>query len=145
MSELTLEAQSCGSHGSVILLANGDGEVARGLSNALQAAGHRVLSAANGREAQSLLSHMQEGIDLLVTDADLPGLSGLDLAADSTRTCASRPVLLISGRPVPPEAELSAWDYLPKPVDPREFIEVVESILARPSTQTARKIRQASG
>ena len=119
----------------LILLADGDGKVARALSSALEAAGYKVLTAGNGREAHSLLSHMQEGIDLLVTDIDLPGMSGVELAVNSTRCRAACPVLLISAQPAPPEAQLGGWDYLCKPFDGREFVEVVDAILRRPNTQ----------
>ena len=55
--------------------------------------GHAVVEAANATEALGLL----DGIDLLLTDIGLPGISGSDLAAEAARRHPGLPIIFISG------------------------------------------------
>ena len=59
--------------------------------------GYNVLAAANGREALQLVQPDMR-IDLLVTDLDMPGLSGRELATE----LGHLPVLYMSGHPQGP-------------------------------------------
>ena len=131
MPDIALENPRHPDASSVILLVDGDSGSTGECGPALEAAGYKVLTAANEREALSLLSHLGDGVDLLVADNDLPGTSGTDLAAESTRSCPARPVLLISSAPAPPQADRLAWDYVAKPVNPRRLVEAVGAIFAR--------------
>jgi DNA-binding response OmpR family regulator len=113
-----------------ILLVDDEAMVVRLLSISLRAAGYKVVPAANGNDALAALSKSPEPIHLLVTDINLPGMSGIELASRAGHN-ASLPVLLISGLPLPPEGKSPGWHYLPKPFAPAQFVGTVKSILAK--------------
>jgi CheY-like chemotaxis protein len=63
----------------------------------LSEAGHRVLSAGNGRAALRMVESHPNRIDLLVTDVVMPEMSGPELATQVARLRPSLIVLYISG------------------------------------------------
>jgi CheY-like chemotaxis protein len=79
-----------------ILLADDDAAARELVGRALSADGHRVETVQDGHEALEKLDTL-DAIDALVTDVQMPGLDGIELAA---RVIAQRPgvrVLLLSG------------------------------------------------
>ena len=67
-----------------ILVVDDDNSIAAMLEHLLAADGHRVSVARDGREALALVAPI--GPDLILTDLDMPHLSGNELAADQGRT-----------------------------------------------------------
>jgi CheY-like chemotaxis protein len=61
----------------------------------LQCSGYEVTAAADGEEAFGLLAHAD--FDLLLTDHNMPRLTGLDLIARLRATGCHVPVVLTSG------------------------------------------------
>lgn len=55
------------------------------------------MAAPNGREALALCRQHQKGIDLLVADVSMPGMGGMELAAEFALEHPTVPVLFISG------------------------------------------------
>lgn len=96
-----------------------------------------VIEAASGEEALDLLR--QAPVDLIVTDKNLPGLSGLELAQQARRLHSNSRVILMTGYPslvtTQQALELGVVDYLLKPFDDiREVRNLLRSTLAaRPS------------
>jgi CheY-like chemotaxis protein len=86
--------------GSRTVLVVDDDEVIRGLVRAaLRSGGYEVLLAADGSEALRVLYGESSTPALLLTDIEMPGMGGIELAA---RVTAERPdmrVLLMTGRP----------------------------------------------
>jgi len=82
--------------------------------------GHEAVAAESGEEAMRLVSG---GVDLVLTDAMLPGMSGFDLvrAMRAEAGLSNIPVILVSGMPLAEgrAAALScgADDFLQKPVE----------------------------
>ena len=74
-----------------MVVVDDDPQVVHIVGAILRAAGFRVTEAHSGAEA---LAAVERGCDILVSDVQMPGLSGLDLA--ERVTC---PVLLITGNP----------------------------------------------
>jgi DNA-binding NtrC family response regulator len=78
-----------------------------------------VLQAATAEQALELLR--QGPVDVLVTDKNMPGLSGLELAAQARKQWPGLRVMLMTGYPSVETArqalELGARDYLLKPFD----------------------------
>ncbi len=96
-------------------------------------------------DAEEALSHLRGGtaFDLIITDKNLPGLSGLELAQQARRMDPGSRVMMMTGYPSLVTAqqamELGVVDYLLKPFDDiREVREKIRAQLARPRDQEAR-------
>ena len=96
--------------------------------------GHTVLEAADGGEA--LAAARSERPDLLITDLLMPVLDGLELVREirSDPVTASTPVIFYTANYRRDEvdavaATLGVGQLLAKPIDPTEFIAVVEASL----------------
>jgi two-component system response regulator (stage 0 sporulation protein F) len=73
-----------------------DEEAVRALLRfALEAAGHEVTEAVNGR--QGLERYRQRPMDLVITDILMPVMNGLDMLLDLTREFLHTKVIAISG------------------------------------------------
>ncbi|MCU1223515.1 MAG: response regulator receiver protein [Edaphobacter sp.] len=69
----------------------------------LQKQGYKVLVAASGKEALALLE--QGGIDLVLSDQMMPGMTGTELTKSIKASRSAMPVILISGvNEIPPDA-----------------------------------------
>jgi two-component system cell cycle sensor histidine kinase/response regulator CckA len=112
-----------------------DQELVRGVvAELLALEGHEILSAQDATEALELVRAHPDGIELVVTDVVLPGVSGLELAA---RLRADRPglrVLFTSGHPEDSIPWESAPDersgFLEKPFSAATLADRVASLLA---------------
>ncbi|HEV7746960.1 MAG TPA: response regulator [Pyrinomonadaceae bacterium] len=116
-----------------ILLAEDDRALRRFLEVVLGRAGYKVISAANGLEAMKLV--MSTPIDVVVTDAMMPNLSGYEFCRflRNSPTLAHLPVILLSAlerKDANRNAE-QADAFLAKPVSGEKLIECIERLLAR--------------
>ncbi len=117
-----------GKRSPVILLVDDDPVIISLLSSYLQRKGHLVASAANGAEALRIFEQSPESVGVLVSDVDMPGLSGVELAERlEARNC---PVMLISGKPFPSEARERGWTLLSKPFLPSALLETAEHVMS---------------
>jgi PAS domain S-box-containing protein len=85
-----------GSSGHVLYL-DDDPVLVLMVEGLLQRAGYRVSCFIDAREALEALSARQDACDLVVTDYNMPGLSGLDVVRELARTQPALPVLIVSG------------------------------------------------
>lgn len=79
----------------------------------LCAAGYRVLTANSGTEALRLARRIPH-IDLLLSDLEMPGMRGDELATRFSHLHPSTPVLFVSGSNGPIETPVS-FEFLTKP------------------------------
>ncbi|MCX7241782.1 MAG: ATP-binding protein [Burkholderiales bacterium] len=101
----------------------------------LKRKGFAVTTFTNPQEARAALQDNPTGFDLLVTDYNMPGYSGLDLLRDAKAIRADLPVALASGY-VTPELERSARSagadaLIYKPNDVNELCETVQRLVSR--------------
>ena len=83
-------------HGDVLVVE--DDHVLRELiTRVLENEGYRVVGTCDGEAA--LLAFDDDAFDLLVTDWQIPGMTGVELAAEVRRRCPDVAVLLVSGSP----------------------------------------------
>ena len=113
--------------GATILLADDNEAVRTFASRTLARMGYTVLAAANGREAVQLALPAAR-IDLLVTDLDMPGLSGRELAAE----LGHLPVLYMSGHPrdLIDDGDEGEVHFIQKPFGMADLTRAVEAVLA---------------
>lgn len=101
------------------LLVVDDEQVIRDVLKDLMARECEVLEAATAEQALELLR--RGPVEVLVTDKNMPGLSGLELAAEARKQWPGVQVMLMTGYPSVETArqalELGARDYLLKPFD----------------------------
>ncbi len=103
------------------------------LTRALERAGHEVVATADG--AAALEAVRRHRPDMVVTDVDMPHLSGLELcrAIRADETLRHIPVVLASGSLMPGDAraaEVGASATLLKPFLPAQLLDCVRRLLA---------------
>jgi len=117
-----------------ILLVDDDPDIRALARTFLEHIGFRVLSSENpDRAAQIFLASSR--VDLLITDQNMPGRSGMELAKQLTTLCPELPVLMISGAALEPgmseQFTQPGWSFLPKPFALPALLDAVHKILAR--------------
>jgi DNA-binding NtrC family response regulator len=114
---------------STILLVDDEPGVLFTLKELLTDRGHRVITARSGAEALPQV----EDADAVVTDQQMPGMTGLELLAAISARDPALPVILItafgSERVAVSAMKAGAYDYLPKPFDIDEVVLVIERAL----------------
>lgn len=107
----------------------------------LARAGFSVVAAGTGDEAMEVIG--KGLIDCVVSDIDLPGMSGNELLKAVRRMDSGIPVILVTGYPTIESAseavEYGALRYLVKPVDATALVSAVEH--AARHTKTSRRRR----
>jgi PAS domain S-box-containing protein len=81
----------------LVLVADDEGAVRSLVERVLRGAGYAVVTAADGREALDVAMGRLPEIDLLVSDAVMPGVTGLQLARRLRVQRPDLPILFISG------------------------------------------------
>jgi eukaryotic-like serine/threonine-protein kinase len=111
-----------------VLVVDDDPAVLRVTSRVLRAAGMSVTECADGAAAIALLESAT--IDVVVSDIDMPGLTGIALLKLLRARGIEVPVILMTGAPALDTAveavELGAFKYLMKPVAPAELCATVQ-------------------
>jgi CheY-like chemotaxis protein len=115
-----------------ILLIEDDAALRRLLARSLERVGHRVRDAADSAGALAILD-ADPTIDLLITDAVLPGQSGPNLARQIEADRPALRVLFISGYSDDVILRLGLLNdqeaFLQKPFGPRTFVHKVQQVL----------------
>ncbi len=118
---------------ATILIAEDDARIRRVCVMWLARQGHTVIEAAGGQAAMELLQ--AQDVDLLVSDVEMPHLSGTDLVAWwRVEKKSSRPVIMISAtyRRSEVDSRMRNYDiqFMPKPFSPLNLTQIVEDLLA---------------
>ena len=108
----------------------------RALTRVLAREGCRVTSVDGAVAALGELSNREKRFDLLIADLRMPVLSGRGVLSFATATVPEMPVIMITafGSPETKAEALSlgAFDFIEKPIDAGQLIDVVNRALARP-------------
>ena len=114
-----------------ILLVDDDVNLADMIREFLELEGFTVTAAHDGPAG---LAAASDGIDLIVLDVMLPGLSGFEVLK-RLRQGSNVPVIMMTARGEDVDRivglEIGADDYLPKPVNPRELVARIRAVLRR--------------
>jgi len=99
----------------------------------LSDAGYNVLAASNGAAALENATSYQDNIDLLITDVVMPGMNGLQLAAQLAVVRPGLRVLYVSGYAdsalLHRGVILENVALLPKPFSPQSLVSKVDELL----------------
>jgi len=103
------------------------------LEDSLTAAGYRALVAGSGEEALSIWEREGGAISLLITDATMPGISGIELIEQLRSRRKDLPVICTSGYATAQLRNLSMIapdvNFVEKPFSPRVLIDRVRALL----------------
>ncbi len=118
--------------GARVLLAEDDRALRRFLQVILERAGYTVVPAVDGLEAMKIA--LSTPVDILVTDAMMPNLSGHELCRfiRNSQTLAHLPVILLSALEQKETSDGDKVDaFLSKPVAGEDLVGCIEKLLAR--------------
>lgn len=115
-----------------ILLIEDDRTVAVSLQRLLESEGYSVDSVSTANEG---LAGAERGkYDAVVTDLQMPGLSGLEVIRSLHASRPHLPVILMTGHHTTDTAieatKFGAYDYIPKPIDQPQFLDILEKAVA---------------
>ncbi|ORE90306.1 nitrogen assimilation regulatory protein ntrC [Stappia sp. 22II-S9-Z10] len=130
-----------------ILVADDDGAIRTVLNQALSRAGYDVRCTSN---AATLWNWIDQGDgDLVITDVIMPDENAFELLPRVKKRRPDLPVVVISAQNTFMTAirasERGAYEYLPKPFDLKELINVVGRALNEPRGRPAERVHQSDG
>ena len=127
-----------------ILVVDDDPDIRLVLREHLEPEGFEVIDAADGAEMRSII--VQEEIDLVILDLQLPDEDGLNLAK-VLREKTDAGIVMLTGKGATVDMvvglEVGADDYVAKPFKSRELLARIRSVLRR--TKQARQAKPGPG
>jgi signal transduction histidine kinase/CheY-like chemotaxis protein len=119
--------------GETILLVEDDDQVRRATRTALERSGYAVVEASGPGDALLIFEQGQTAVDLLVTDIQMPRMTGVELTRRLRTTRPNLPSLLMSGYAdgaiVHDALREAATSFLQKPVTPQALLRAVRQLL----------------
>jgi DNA-binding NtrC family response regulator len=113
-----------------ILVVDDDEQVLKVVVQILKLAKFQVLSADNGTAAIKLAKETKGKIDMLLSDLDMPLLSGPDLGEALKKARPDMHVMLMSGGAKGSLLVLNyGWAYIQKPFVPTKLVQMVTDVL----------------
>jgi two-component system, cell cycle sensor histidine kinase and response regulator CckA len=129
-------SRAAGRGSGTLLLVEDEPAVRRATRRTLERAGYRVHEARHADDALELWRTLGAGaVDALVTDARMPGMNGVDLAARLRADRSDLPVLLVSGYatdalgPGAGALGIGPTRFLGKPYEAAELVELVQGLV----------------
>jgi DNA-binding NtrC family response regulator len=112
-----------------ILIIDDDMVLTTLLSGLLEKSGYAVSKASNGSDG--LRAVRVKSPDLVITDYEMPGISGLDVLRDIVNSYPGIPVIMLTCHNdvslTIRAIQAGAYDYLEKPIQPKRMLEAVRS------------------
>ena len=117
-----------------ILVVDDNEAVLRVVVAILENAHYRVVCAHNGAKAIQVAKETEGKIDLLLSDVDMPLMSGPDLGEELKKTREDIHVMLMSGGANGNLLVLNyGWAYIQKPFLAKKLVEMVRDVLNSPN------------
>jgi two-component system cell cycle sensor histidine kinase/response regulator CckA len=108
----------------VSLVVDDEPSVRRYVSAILQQEGFRTMEAGDGAHALQIVQELSGGVDLIVSDIQMPNGDGLSLAQAVKHSFPAVPVILVSGN-TQPDAD---FEFVKKPFLPATLAGVVRKL-----------------
>ncbi len=122
-----------------ILVVEDERHLAIGIKFNLEQDGYAVTVAGDGPSALKLIEESPEGVDLVILDLMLPGMSGYAVCEALRDQGHEMPVLMLSARTLTEDRirglDVGADQYLQKPFDLDELLAMVRNLLQRRGRQ----------
>ena len=118
---------------AVVLIVEGDTETRKALSDIVQDLGHRVMIAGGGTSALAVFGGGDRMVpDLLITDAIMPAMDGIDLARRARTMRPNLVVIYLAGRcdTIAKDDRELAGEMVMKPIAPGELRLKIKRALA---------------
>ena len=128
---MDIDAAECES--GTVLIVDDDEAMRRALRTTLSSLGFRVVEAARGEEAVTLIRVTR--FDAVLLDVDMPGMGGVEACRSIRRTAPNLPILMLTVMDSEEDKVLAldsgADDYITKPFQLRETIARLRSAVRR--------------
>jgi CheY-like chemotaxis protein len=111
-----------------ILLVDDDALVCSSTSSTLADLGHQVFAASSGKRALEIL-RSGTAVDLVLTDQAMPGMTGLQLAAEIRASWPDLPVMLATGYADLPDRQGLNLPRLVKPFGQEEMAAAIAALM----------------
>jgi two-component system cell cycle sensor histidine kinase/response regulator CckA len=98
-----------------ILFAEDHGQLQKSVAELLIRYGYNIIVASDGQEALRKAREFAGVIHLLLSDVDMPGMTGIELAIQLNQERPDTKILLISGLATGMLVLNNGWQFLPKP------------------------------
>ena len=112
-----------------ILLVDDEPQILRLVSNILE--DYNILTASTGSEAILRSNQYKNEINLLLSDFEMPGMTGMELAAQITVARPKIKVLLMSGYTGGMLVLNEGWHFLAKPFIPSQLRSLVQAVTSQ--------------
>jgi PAS domain S-box-containing protein len=127
-----------------ILVVEDEEGVRRLIAGILRKKGYEVLEAENGRRALEVFDHRGDSIDLILTDAVMPGMGGREFVRRISDRLGSTKVLYMSGyaedmSSLGDDGEVPAL-FIHKPFTPAELMRRIRAALSRGAARRRRRL-----
>lgn len=113
-----------------ILIVDDEDQILRSIAVALQLEGYQVSTAKNGFDALELLISPDKQIDMVVTDIQMPVMTGIQMIDELEKNKISIPILVMTGfgtkDMVIEFLQKGVKDYIDKPFEPEEIKNRIE-------------------
>jgi DNA-binding NtrC family response regulator len=116
-----------------VLIAEDNDDMRNLIQEVLEDAGYETLANASGRQALAYLEKESEVVDLVITDVRMPEMTGDELLTKVRKLRAETPVIVITAFGSVEQAvemvKMGAYQYLTKPFENRDILNLVEGAL----------------
>jgi len=119
-------AKDCVPNGVRLLVVDDDPELLHLFSQMLRKEGYDPATAHNANDALRLIGEFPNETHLLLSDVDMPGMSGIELARRMAAENPDVPVILMSGSPLPSNTDAP---FLIKPFTAQELVQKIREVM----------------
>jgi two-component system, cell cycle sensor histidine kinase and response regulator CckA len=123
----------------VVLLVGEDPLVRATIEKLLRQGGYDLMIAVDGQDALQKADEHKGLIDLLVSDIQMPGITGPDLATELRRTRPDLRVMFMSAYPQGLLVLDTGWHFIKKPFLAKVLLERIVQIIKKPPAATTER------
>jgi len=120
---------------NIVMVVDDSPTVVKFVSFALRSTGLKVVTACDGMDALEKLSSMSEGVDMIITDLNMPNVDGYEFISTvrGNQQYANVPIIILSSEEEEKDKKLGteagASSYLVKPFKPAVLLAEVSKYL----------------